>query len=114
MCEAAAMRKVVRVYQEWISQQDKPVFMREPEEDRFSSQLDSTHEQGADGDKEVRKEKHSQAVITQTTINVPSHLDHCSSCCGRYFTHRSDAFIQSNSFKIFYCMFSIETLFCAH
>lgn len=55
MCEAAAMRKVVRVYQEWISQQDKPVFMREPEEDRFSSQLDSTHEQGADREKEVRK-----------------------------------------------------------
>lgn len=29
------MRKVVRVYQEWISQEDKPVFMREPEEDRL-------------------------------------------------------------------------------
>ncbi|XP_057199040.1 ral GTPase-activating protein subunit alpha-1 isoform X8 [Triplophysa rosa] len=52
MCEAAAMRKVVRVYQEWISQQDKPVFMREPEEDQYSSQLDSTHEQGADREKE--------------------------------------------------------------
>ncbi|XP_016390239.1 ral GTPase-activating protein subunit alpha-1 isoform X4 [Sinocyclocheilus rhinocerous] len=48
MCEAAAMRKVVRVYQEWISQQDKPVFMREPEEDRFTGQLDSTHEQRTD------------------------------------------------------------------
>uniref|UniRef100_A0AAQ5X0Y7 Rap-GAP domain-containing protein n=1 Tax=Amphiprion ocellaris TaxID=80972 RepID=A0AAQ5X0Y7_AMPOC len=32
MCEAAAMRKVVRVYQEWISMEDKPVFMKEPEE----------------------------------------------------------------------------------
>uniref|UniRef100_A0A3Q0SEE4 Ral GTPase activating protein catalytic subunit alpha 1 n=1 Tax=Amphilophus citrinellus TaxID=61819 RepID=A0A3Q0SEE4_AMPCI len=32
MCEAAAMRKVVRVYQEWISLEDKPVFMKEPEE----------------------------------------------------------------------------------
>ncbi|XP_073725307.1 ral GTPase-activating protein subunit alpha-1 isoform X10 [Misgurnus anguillicaudatus] len=52
MCEAAAMRKVVRVYQEWISQQDKPVFMREPEEDRFSDQLDSVHERGADDEKE--------------------------------------------------------------
>ncbi|XP_052009340.1 ral GTPase-activating protein subunit alpha-1-like isoform X6 [Xyrauchen texanus] len=52
MCEAAAMRKVVRVYQEWISLQDKPVFMREPEEDRFSGQLDSTHEQGADKEEE--------------------------------------------------------------
>uniref|UniRef100_A0A672FSX9 Ral GTPase activating protein, alpha subunit 1 (catalytic) n=1 Tax=Salarias fasciatus TaxID=181472 RepID=A0A672FSX9_SALFA len=35
MCEAAAMRKVVRVYQEWISMEDKPVFMKEPEEDLF-------------------------------------------------------------------------------
>nr|XP_055029065.1 ral GTPase-activating protein subunit alpha-1 isoform X6 [Misgurnus anguillicaudatus] len=52
MCEAAAMRKVVRVYQEWISQQDKPVFMREPEEDRFSDQLDSVHERGAGDEKE--------------------------------------------------------------
>ncbi|XP_049320006.1 ral GTPase-activating protein subunit alpha-1 isoform X3 [Astyanax mexicanus] len=33
MCEAAAMRKVVRVYQEWISQEEKPVFMAEPEEE---------------------------------------------------------------------------------
>ncbi|XP_076833716.1 LOW QUALITY PROTEIN: ral GTPase-activating protein subunit alpha-1 [Brachyhypopomus gauderio] len=33
MCEAAAMRRVVRVYQEWISQEDKPLFMAEPEEE---------------------------------------------------------------------------------
>uniref|UniRef100_A0A8C1GEW4 Ral GTPase activating protein, alpha subunit 1 (catalytic) n=1 Tax=Cyprinus carpio TaxID=7962 RepID=A0A8C1GEW4_CYPCA len=53
MCEAAAMRKVVRVYQEWISLQDKPVFMREPEEDRFTGQLDSTHEQRSDKEEET-------------------------------------------------------------
>uniref|UniRef100_A0A8C8D0G6 Rap-GAP domain-containing protein n=1 Tax=Oncorhynchus tshawytscha TaxID=74940 RepID=A0A8C8D0G6_ONCTS len=35
MCEAAVMRKVVRVYQEWFAQEDKPVFLREPEEERF-------------------------------------------------------------------------------
>ncbi|XP_067311978.1 ral GTPase-activating protein subunit alpha-1 isoform X7 [Pseudorasbora parva] len=52
MCEAAAMRKVVRVYQEWISQQDKPVFMREPEEDRFAGQQDSAHEQRTDKEEE--------------------------------------------------------------
>ncbi|KAK7142660.1 hypothetical protein R3I94_012118 [Phoxinus phoxinus] len=52
MCESAAMRKVVRVYQEWISLQDKPVFMREPEEDRFTGQLDSTHEQRTDKEEE--------------------------------------------------------------
>ncbi|XP_054684230.1 ral GTPase-activating protein subunit alpha-1 isoform X9 [Grus americana] len=32
ICEAAAMRKVVKVYQEWIQQDDKPLFMKEPEE----------------------------------------------------------------------------------
>uniref|UniRef100_A0A8C1Q894 Ral GTPase activating protein, alpha subunit 1 (catalytic) n=1 Tax=Cyprinus carpio TaxID=7962 RepID=A0A8C1Q894_CYPCA len=53
MCEAAAMRKVVRVYQEWISQQDKPVFMREPEEDQFTGQLNSTHGQRSDKEEEV-------------------------------------------------------------
>ena len=26
------MRKVVRVYQEWISMEDKPVFMKEPDD----------------------------------------------------------------------------------
>lgn len=26
------MRKVVKVYQEWIQQEDKPLFMKEPEE----------------------------------------------------------------------------------
>uniref|UniRef100_A0A2K6UAQ9 Ral GTPase activating protein catalytic subunit alpha 1 n=1 Tax=Saimiri boliviensis boliviensis TaxID=39432 RepID=A0A2K6UAQ9_SAIBB len=32
ICEAAAMRKVVKVYQEWIQQEEKPLFMQEPEE----------------------------------------------------------------------------------
>ncbi|XP_042743669.1 ral GTPase-activating protein subunit alpha-1 isoform X7 [Lagopus leucura] len=32
ICEAAAMRKVVKVYQEWIQQEDKPLFMKESEE----------------------------------------------------------------------------------
>uniref|UniRef100_A0A7N8X3A5 Ral GTPase activating protein catalytic subunit alpha 1 n=1 Tax=Mastacembelus armatus TaxID=205130 RepID=A0A7N8X3A5_9TELE len=47
MCEAAAMRKVVRVYQEWISMEDKPVFMKEPEEGPYpiatASSLDSVN-----------------------------------------------------------------------
>uniref|UniRef100_A0A8C2XRE4 Ral GTPase activating protein catalytic subunit alpha 1 n=1 Tax=Cyclopterus lumpus TaxID=8103 RepID=A0A8C2XRE4_CYCLU len=43
MCEAAAMRKVVRVYQEWIAMEDRPVFMKEPEEGPYptTSSLDS-------------------------------------------------------------------------
>ncbi|KAJ8290298.1 hypothetical protein GJAV_G00011080 [Gymnothorax javanicus] len=43
ICEAAAMRKVVRVYQEWISQEDKPVFMREQEEERLFPAAGSAH-----------------------------------------------------------------------
>ncbi|XP_047591971.1 ral GTPase-activating protein subunit alpha-1 isoform X12 [Lutra lutra] len=37
ICEAAAMRKVVKVYQEWIQQEEKPLFMQEPEETVISS-----------------------------------------------------------------------------
>ncbi|XP_072694377.1 ral GTPase-activating protein subunit alpha-1 isoform X10 [Canis lupus baileyi] len=37
ICEAAAMRKVVKVYQEWIQQEEKPLFMQEPEEIAISS-----------------------------------------------------------------------------
>ncbi|XP_078248541.1 ral GTPase-activating protein subunit alpha-1 isoform X13 [Pogona vitticeps] len=40
VCEAAAMRKVVKVYQEWIQQEEKPLFMKEPEEIVSSSNTD--------------------------------------------------------------------------
>ncbi|XP_067895383.1 ral GTPase-activating protein subunit alpha-1 isoform X5 [Heterodontus francisci] len=36
ICEAAAMRRVVKVYQEWIQQEDKPVFMKETEDVSYS------------------------------------------------------------------------------
>uniref|UniRef100_A0A8C9YI64 Ral GTPase activating protein catalytic subunit alpha 1 n=1 Tax=Sander lucioperca TaxID=283035 RepID=A0A8C9YI64_SANLU len=55
MCEAAAMRKVVRVYQEWIAMEDRPVFMKEPEEGSYptTSSLDSGSQIG-DKEDEVR------------------------------------------------------------
>ncbi|XP_069588150.1 ral GTPase-activating protein subunit alpha-1 isoform X4 [Ranitomeya imitator] len=31
VCEAAAMRKVLKVYEQWIKQKEKPLFMQEPE-----------------------------------------------------------------------------------
>ncbi|XP_077179240.1 ral GTPase-activating protein subunit alpha-1 isoform X9 [Paroedura picta] len=40
ICEAAAMRKVVKVYQEWIQQEEKPLFMKDPEETVSSSNTD--------------------------------------------------------------------------
>nr|XP_015205814.1 PREDICTED: ral GTPase-activating protein subunit alpha-1 isoform X2 [Lepisosteus oculatus] len=60
MCEAAAMRKVVRVYQEWIAQEDKPVFMRDPEEHCSSPatsviHLGSAGEPGSEKDQEEEK-----------------------------------------------------------
>ncbi|XP_035388412.1 ral GTPase-activating protein subunit alpha-1 isoform X3 [Electrophorus electricus] len=55
MCEAAAMRRVVRVYQEWISQEDKPPFMAEPgEEDPGLGQQDLAGEQGSENQEEER------------------------------------------------------------
>uniref|UniRef100_A0A674AQZ0 Ral GTPase activating protein catalytic subunit alpha 1 n=1 Tax=Salmo trutta TaxID=8032 RepID=A0A674AQZ0_SALTR len=59
MCEAAAMRKVVRVYQEWFAQEDKPLFMREPEEERIFStagevNLEPVPQQGPEKEEEVR------------------------------------------------------------
>ncbi|KAM8921683.1 ral GTPase-activating protein subunit alpha-1 isoform 1-T1 [Pelodytes ibericus] len=32
VCEAAAMRKVLKVYEQWIKQKEKPLFMQEPED----------------------------------------------------------------------------------
>ena len=53
MCEAAAMRKVVRVYQEWISMEDRPVFMKEPEEGPYPIATEGSLDSGSQlGDKE--------------------------------------------------------------
>uniref|UniRef100_M4A4V7 Ral GTPase activating protein catalytic subunit alpha 1 n=1 Tax=Xiphophorus maculatus TaxID=8083 RepID=M4A4V7_XIPMA len=56
MCEAAVMRKVVRVYQEWISMEDKPVFMKEPEEGPYPIPAASSLDAGSQlGDKEAER-----------------------------------------------------------
>lgn len=53
MCEAAAMRKVVRVYQEWIAMEDRPVFMKEPEEGPYPIASGDSLDSGSQlGDKE--------------------------------------------------------------
>lgn len=51
------MRKVVRVYQEWISMEDKPVFMKEPEEGPYPIVMATSMDTGSqfgDKDDEVR------------------------------------------------------------
>uniref|UniRef100_A0A3B3DFU3 Ral GTPase activating protein catalytic subunit alpha 1 n=1 Tax=Oryzias melastigma TaxID=30732 RepID=A0A3B3DFU3_ORYME len=86
MCEAAAMRKVVRVYQEWISMEDKPVFMKEPEEGPYTTPATSNLETGsqlADKEDEVNVFiTHSSNVFLLEPANdikilLEEHVDMC-------------------------------------
>ncbi|XP_077396155.1 ral GTPase-activating protein subunit alpha-1 isoform X5 [Festucalex cinctus] len=77
MCEAAAMRKVVRVYQEWISMEDKPVFMKEPEEGPYpiatANSMDTGSEKDDEGiNKMIDSEllEYSVHAGVQTTLQV--------------------------------------------
>ncbi|KAG7237216.1 hypothetical protein INR49_032549 [Caranx melampygus] len=88
MCEAAAMRKVVRVYQEWISMEDKPVFMKEPEEGPYPIATGGSMDSGSQiGDKE--DEGMNKVFITHSSnvfllepandikILLEEHVDMC-------------------------------------
>ncbi|XP_072314403.1 ral GTPase-activating protein subunit alpha-1 isoform X5 [Eucyclogobius newberryi] len=90
MCEAAAMRKVVRVYQEWISMEDKPVFMKDPEEGPYSTDRNS-RENEDEGNKDFDSEllEYSVHSGTQTTLQV-------------FVTHSSNVFLlePANDIKI--------------
>ncbi|KAK7905267.1 hypothetical protein WMY93_017874 [Mugilogobius chulae] len=90
MCEAAAMRKVVRVYQEWISMEDKPVFMKDPEEGPYPTDRDSRENEN-EGNKDVDSEllEYSVHAGIQTTLQV-------------FITHSSNVFLlePANDIKI--------------
>nr|XP_020477632.1 ral GTPase-activating protein subunit alpha-1 [Monopterus albus] len=89
MCEAAAMRKVVRVYQEWISIEDKPVFMKEPEEGPYPVAMSSSLDSGSQlGDKEDEVRNYPNYLIS-TTLQV-------------FITHSSNVFLlePANDIKI--------------
>lgn len=51
------MRKVVKVYQEWIQQEEKPLFMKEPEEIVISLNIDSDENIVEHNSSEKGKEK---------------------------------------------------------
>uniref|UniRef100_A0A1A8F3P5 Ral GTPase activating protein, alpha subunit 1 (Catalytic) n=1 Tax=Nothobranchius korthausae TaxID=1143690 RepID=A0A1A8F3P5_9TELE len=99
MCEAAAMRKVVRVYQEWISMEDKPVFMKEPEEGPYpkpaatsvdtGSQLGDKEDEGMNREVDSEMLEYSIHAGVQTTIQV-------------FITHSSNVFLlePANDIKI--------------
>ncbi|KAI3367931.1 hypothetical protein L3Q82_026760 [Scortum barcoo] len=90
MCEAAAMRKVVRVYQEWISMEDRPVFMKEPEEGPYpiatagsqdsGSQLGDKEDEGMNKMADSELLEYSVHAGVQTTLQV-------------FITHSSNVFL---------------------
>ncbi|XP_060789784.1 ral GTPase-activating protein subunit alpha-1 isoform X3 [Neoarius graeffei] len=75
MCEAAAMRKVVRVYQEWISQEEKPPFMAEPEEDEhYLDPQDPVLGHGPENHNEERVMKDSEMLEYSIHAGVQATL----------------------------------------
>ncbi|XP_077476455.1 ral GTPase-activating protein subunit alpha-1 isoform X7 [Stigmatopora argus] len=87
MCEAAAMRKVVRVYQEWISMEDKPVFMKEPEEGLYPIATVSSMDTGSDKDDEgINKMIDSELLEYSVHAGVQTTLQ-------VFITHSSNVFL---------------------
>ncbi|XP_068194860.1 ral GTPase-activating protein subunit alpha-1 isoform X7 [Antennarius striatus] len=99
MCEAAAMRKVVRVYQEWISMEDKPVFMKEPEEGPYpvatGGSLDSGSQHGEKEDEGMNKEVDSELLEYSVHAGVQTTLQ-------VFITHSANVFLlePANDIKI--------------
>ncbi|ETE73013.1 Ral GTPase-activating protein subunit alpha-1, partial [Ophiophagus hannah] len=68
ICEAAAMRKVVKVYQEWIQQEEKPLFMKEPEEIVTSLNIDSDENIAEHNSSEKEKEREEESTSSSCPI----------------------------------------------
>uniref|UniRef100_A0A3Q2CAM5 Ral GTPase activating protein catalytic subunit alpha 1 n=1 Tax=Cyprinodon variegatus TaxID=28743 RepID=A0A3Q2CAM5_CYPVA len=90
ICEAAAMRKVVRVYQEWISIEDKPVFMKEPDEGPYpipaATSLDTGSQLGDKEDEGINKEIDSELLEYSVHAGVQTTLQ-------VFITHSSNVFL---------------------
>ncbi|KAM7156619.1 ral GTPase-activating protein subunit alpha-1 isoform 7-T12 [Molossus nigricans] len=73
ICEAAAMRKVVKVYQEWIQQEEKPLFMQEPEEIMISSSnlpcIDNVTDHDISMEEEEKREEENGTNIADHVRN---------------------------------------------
>ncbi|XP_065694501.1 ral GTPase-activating protein subunit alpha-1 isoform X7 [Patagioenas fasciata] len=67
ICEAAAMRKVVKVYQEWIQQEDKPLFMKEPEEIMQCTTVDCD-ENGDHNSSEKAKDREEEKEMNSSHV----------------------------------------------
>uniref|UniRef100_A0A670ZJU8 Ral GTPase activating protein catalytic subunit alpha 1 n=1 Tax=Pseudonaja textilis TaxID=8673 RepID=A0A670ZJU8_PSETE len=69
ICEAAAMRKVVKVYQEWIQQEEKPLFMKEPEEIVTSLNIDSDENIAEHNSSEKGKEREEEVPYKTSELD---------------------------------------------
>ncbi|XP_065259892.1 ral GTPase-activating protein subunit alpha-1 isoform X4 [Emys orbicularis] len=72
ICEAAAMRKVVKVYQEWIQQEDKPLFMKEPEEILTSVNIDGDENVAEHNSAEKGKERDEEKMTNSGHVQNSS------------------------------------------
>ncbi|KYO37259.1 hypothetical protein Y1Q_0008950 [Alligator mississippiensis] len=72
ICEAAAMRKVVKVYQEWIQQEDKPLFMKEPEEIMQSTNIDCDENVAEHNSVETAREREEEKTTNSSHIQNSS------------------------------------------
>ncbi|NP_001264376.1 ral GTPase-activating protein subunit alpha-1 isoform 1 [Gallus gallus] len=68
ICEAAAMRKVVKVYQEWIQQEDKPLFMKEPEEVTQCATVDCDENVVDRNSSEKAKEREEEKAMNSSHV----------------------------------------------
>ncbi|KAK2523838.1 Ralgapa1 [Columba guinea] len=73
ICEAAAMRKVVKVYQEWIQQEDKPLFMKEPEEMMQCTTVDCD-ENGDHNSSEKAKDREETLIVAWIKANLNVYI----------------------------------------
>ncbi|XP_040189007.1 ral GTPase-activating protein subunit alpha-1 isoform X11 [Rana temporaria] len=65
VCEAAAMRKVLKVYEQWIKQKEKPLFMQEPERPSESDEgivISVEHQEDSPAPCEKGKEKEEDGL----------------------------------------------------
>ncbi|OXB53753.1 hypothetical protein ASZ78_008813 [Callipepla squamata] len=74
ICEAAAMRKVVKVYQEWIQQEDKPLFMKEPEEVMQCATVDCDENVVDHNSSEKAKEREETLIVAWIKANLNVYI----------------------------------------
>ncbi|XP_066464537.1 ral GTPase-activating protein subunit alpha-1 isoform X5 [Eleutherodactylus coqui] len=65
VCEAAAMRKVLKVYEQWIKQKEKPLFMYEPDKPSALDEgivISVERQEGSTGTGEMGKEREEDTL----------------------------------------------------